>query len=89
MTLSNLVKVAGTLVSAGLAIGLTWRGRAKWEPSEVDIPKGPERIAGLLTGVALAIIWSAIANTTHLRLLTQLSIGLAISSFFALLTYSF
>ena len=87
--LTNLVKVAGTLISASVAIGLTWRGRAKWEPSEIDIPKGPGRVAGLMTAVAVAIIWSVIADTTHLKLLTQLAIGLAIGTFIALLIYSF
>src|SRR5689334_13490539 len=87
--LTSLVRAAGTLVSAAIAIGLTWRGRAKWEPSEVDIPKGPERVAGLLTAVAVAIIWSLISDTTHLTLLTQLAIGLAVGTLFALLIYSF
>jgi hypothetical protein len=55
-SLTDLVNAAGILVSAGVAIGLIWRGRAKWEPSEVDIPTGPERVAGLLTAIAVAII---------------------------------
>jgi hypothetical protein len=56
--LTDLVKYAGILISAAGAIGLTWRRRANWEPSEQDVPKGPARVAGLLTAVAIGVIWT-------------------------------
>jgi putative ABC transport system substrate-binding protein len=87
--LNGLVKAVGVLVSTSIAIGLTWRGRAKWEPSEEDISKGPQRVGGLLTAVAIALLWSLSADTQHLDFLTQLAVGLSISCALFLLIYGF
>jgi len=87
--LTNLVKAAGTLITAAVAIGATWRGRANWEPSEVDIAKSPEKIAGLVTAVAIAVIWARLSDTAHISLLTQLAIAFAVVSFASLIVYSF
>jgi len=87
--LSGLVKAVGMLVSTGIAIGLTWRGRAKWEPSEEDISQGPQKVGGLLTAVAIALLWSLYADIQHLDFLTQLAVGLSISCLFFLLAYGF
>jgi ABC-type uncharacterized transport system substrate-binding protein len=87
--LSGLVKAVGVLVSASVAIGLTWRGRAKWEPSEEDISKGPQKVGGLLTAVAIALLWSLAADNQHLDLLTQLAVSLSIGCAVFLLIYGF
>lgn len=87
--LSGLVKAAGALVSASVAIGLTWRGRAKWEPSEEDISKGPQKVGGLLTAVAITILWSLSIDNQHLNLLTKLAISLSLISVGFLLVYGF
>jgi ABC-type uncharacterized transport system substrate-binding protein len=75
---TDLVKGAGFLVSATTAIGLTWRGRARWEPSEEDIPRGPQKVAGLASAVALAFLWSFYADSSHLpglKLISTWSVG--------------
>jgi len=71
--LSGLVKGAGILISAVVAIGVTWRGRARWEPSDRDLPKAPQRLAGLLNGVILAIAWVFLASPSHAGLLAVLA----------------
>lgn len=74
-SLAPLVQTVGWLVTASAAIGLSWRRRSKWEPSEEDIAQGPARVAGLLTAVAIAIIWTQLSSRSHIPLLTKLSIG--------------
>jgi hypothetical protein len=56
--LSGIVKTSGCLVAAAGAIGLGWRGRANWEPSEIDIPNAPQRVAGLVCTVAIGVLWA-------------------------------
>jgi hypothetical protein len=77
------------LVSAGGAIYLCWRRRGKWEPSEEDIPKGAERVAGLLNAVVLGLIWSLLADSSHIDLLTYMAMILAVSCLIFLLVYGF
>lgn len=80
--LTDLVKTAGFLFSAAIAISLTWRGRARWEPSEQDLPKAPQRMAGLISAVLLAILWY-VASSTNAWLMIVLALvftGLTIIS---------
>jgi len=88
-SLTGLVTTAGTLVSAALALGLTWKRRARWEPSEEDIPKGGQRVAGLLTAIATAIIWALLATPTYVPLLTKLAISFGAASAVFLLLYGY
>ena len=86
---TDLVKATGFLISATAAISLTWKGRAKWEPSEEDIPKAPQKVAGLASAVALAFLWSFAADNGHLSLLGSVatwSIGFCIG---ALIVYGY
>lgn len=60
----TVIKVAGTLVTAGASLYLSWKGRAKWEPSEIDVPQLPQRIVGLLN--ALFLGWLLLgSSSTH------------------------
>jgi ABC-type uncharacterized transport system substrate-binding protein len=86
---TDLVKTAGFLMSAVAAIGLTWRGRARWEPSEEDIPKGPQKVGGLLTAVALALLWTFAADAQHLRFLANIAVVTAIVCLASLLIYGY
>jgi putative ABC transport system substrate-binding protein len=86
---TDVVKAVGFLASASAAISLTWKGRARWEPSEEDIPKGPQKVAGLASAVALGLLWSFAAHNAHLQFLKTLTfwaLGLCIS---ALLVYGY
>lgn len=86
-SLAPLVKTAGTLMSATIAIGLSWRRRARWEPAEEDLAGGPARVAGLLTAVGIALIWSQLANREHLSLLLRLALWFAGVCVLSLLLY--
>jgi hypothetical protein len=86
-TLGPIVEVVGWLVSSSAAISFAWRRRAAFEPSEVDIPKAPERVGGLLTAVLLGLLFSQYSDASHTHLLVNLAIYTASSTLLALLLY--
>jgi hypothetical protein len=86
-SLAPLVKMVGWLMSSALAISLAWRRRAKWEPVEEDVANGPTRVAGLLTAVAVAVVWARLASNAHIELLTRLAISLGVVALVALIAY--
>ena len=87
--LTNLVGTVGSVVAAGAAIGLAWRGRTKWEPSEEDISKGPQKVAGLVAAVMIVMVWALLNRSTHISLLVRFAIGLASICVLSLLVYGF
>jgi hypothetical protein len=87
--LAPLVSTVGCLVAAAGAIGLAWRGRARWEPSEEDVATGPQKVGGLVAAVAIAVLWASANNSDSDGLLVRLAISLAALAVGALLAYSF
>ncbi|HVQ09835.1 MAG TPA: hypothetical protein VMS43_15505 [Allosphingosinicella sp.] len=85
----DIVKLAGFLVTAAVAIGFTWRRRAKWEPDISDVPKAPEKVAGLLTAVLLGILWFDAGRSVGLPPLQQTALIAAIGAVIGLLVYVF
>lgn len=85
--LSDLVSGAGSLIAAVGAIGMGWRRRAKWEPSEIDVDKGPQRVGSLLAAVVIAVIWVQMRTSDKLPTLIKLSIGLVIGTVLFLCVY--
>jgi hypothetical protein len=55
--LAQVVAAAGTLIAAGGALALCWKGRFNWEPVEEDIPKAAQKFGGLVIAVAIAVLW--------------------------------
>jgi hypothetical protein len=55
---TDIVTMSGFLISATSAIALTWKRRAKWEPSEEDLPKGIQKLGGLLGAGGLAVLFA-------------------------------
>ncbi|SRR5579884_152392 len=84
-----LVRTAGCLMAAVGAIALAWRGRTDWEPSEQDIPQGPDKVAALVTAVLIAIIYVTMSNSTFRRRLIRLALLFASGCVVALLVYGF
>ncbi|HEY0152394.1 MAG TPA: hypothetical protein VGB92_10370 [Longimicrobium sp.] len=74
---ADLVKGAGFLISATATLSLTWRGRAKWEPSEQDLPRGVQRLGGLLGAIALGILFTQYATAAYQDELIRALIWLA------------
>ena len=87
--LTGLVGTVGSLFAAGVAIALTWRGRARWEPSETDIAKGPERVGGLVTAVLIVILFVVTRPQGSGGLLPVLAIFLLVVCVASLLAYSY
>ncbi len=87
--LTGLVGTVGSIFAAGIAIALTWRGRARWEPSETDIAKGPERVGGLVTAVLIVILFVVTRPQGSVGLLPVLAIFLLLVCVASLLAYSY
>lgn len=87
--LTGLVGTVGSIFAAGVAIALTWRGRARWEPSETDIAKGPERVGGLVTAVLIVILFVVTRPQGSGGLLPILAIFLLVVCVASLLAYSY
>jgi hypothetical protein len=56
-SLTPVVVAGGSVVSAVAALGLAWRGRAKWEPAEEDLSRAPAQVSGLISAVILVLLW--------------------------------
>ena len=76
-------------MAAATAMGLAWRGRADWEPSEQDLPSGPRRVGGLLAAVAIVLLWSQFTTIAHLDQLKVVAAVTAALTLVALLVYGF
>lgn len=83
---ANLVGTVGAIMATAGAIALGWRRRSRWEPSEEDVSKGPQRVGSLVAAVGIVLIW-ANSRPDHASLLTYWSIWLAVTTVFALLVY--
>ncbi len=86
---SNLVADSGTLIAVVGALGLAWRGRNRWEPSEEDIAAGPQRIGGLVAAAGLVLLWARYHNATGAPGLGLLLVILIVACVISLLVYSF
>jgi len=63
---------AGSLMAAGAAITLAWRGRTKWEPCDEDLSNGSRKLAGLLSALAVAVLWCLARATVGVLTLLRL-----------------
>lgn len=86
---TNIMANAGTIVAMTAAISLAWRGRTKWEPSEDDVPKAPQKVAGLLSAVAIVGIWTSLQEPGHISVLLRLSLWLSLAALISLCIYVF
>jgi len=85
--LSGLVSAAGSLIAAAGAITLSWKGRARWEPSEEDVPRAAQKVAGLLIAVLIVAIWYWLRTPAQAVAVTRLAIASAIACVSLLLFY--
>jgi hypothetical protein len=53
-----IVSTAGTILAMGAALTLGWKGRAKWEPVEEDVPRAPQKVASLVAALMVVLIWA-------------------------------
>jgi hypothetical protein len=85
----DIVAAAGAIMAMVGAIGLAWRGRSRWEPSEQDIPAGAQKVGGLVAGLLIVLLWVEWRNTDHTKALDRLIIALGIGTVILLLVYSY
>ncbi|MGA2906052.1 MAG: hypothetical protein ABSD98_19675 [Candidatus Korobacteraceae bacterium] len=83
---TSLVGTAGSIVATGAALLLGFRGRARWEPSEEDVSKGPQKVASLLSAVGIVLLW-ANSRPEQMGALTHLVVWLLGITVAALLVY--
>ena len=86
--LSDLVLYGGYIMAAAAAISLAWRGRAKWEPAEEDVSKGPQKVGALVAGIWIALLWATYNGDRGAKDLRALTIILAGLTIVSLLAYS-
>jgi|ERR1019366_7499953 hypothetical protein len=83
------VKAAGWLVSAIAAIGLGWRGRTNWEPTDESVRHGAAKVSGLLAAIGLALLWTQLASADHQKTLVVLTAAFAVLCLLSLLGYGY
>jgi hypothetical protein len=82
-----VVAASGSILAMGAALRLGWRGRAKWEPIEEDVPAGPQKVGGLAAAIAVALIWVRMYEIRYETDLTKIAIYCWILAFVSLLIY--
>ena len=87
--LAKLVGLVFCASSAGWAILASFRGRAKWEPSQESLPNGPRRVAGAGTALFIIIIWVTLNKPEHVSVLIKLGVTTFALCVFFLLFYRF
>jgi hypothetical protein len=87
--LQPVVSDAGSIMAAGGAIALAWRGRTAWEPSEEDLSGGPQKVGGLIGAILIVILWVYAHGSPKDHFLIPLIIAAAVTCFVALCAYSF
>ena len=84
---TNLVSTAGTLMAAVGALGLAFRGRARWEPIEEDVPAGGRKVGGVVAAVAIAVMRATMFEVTQTHGLVLVAVLGAGAAIFGLLIY--
>jgi hypothetical protein len=88
--LSNVVATAGSIMAAGGAISLAWRGRIdRWEPSEQDVPNGAQKVGALVAAVLIGLVWAIERTPSHVNTLNTVVVGSLIATVVSLLLYGF
>ena len=57
--LKDVVSTAGAAMSAGGAILFAFKGRARWEPAEQDVPSLAQKVGGLVASVLIVLMYVA------------------------------
>lgn len=85
--LGGIVAVAGSVMAAGGAITLAFKGRAQWEPIEEDVPRAPAKVAALATAVCVVLIWATARQRHDPGWLVPFCLGCLIATFVGMCLY--
>ncbi len=84
---STLVAAAGCILAMGTALLFGFKGRAGWEPDEIDVPSGPQKVAALVACVTVALIWFHFNSASSALILTKIASYCMIATVVSLLLY--
>jgi len=84
-----LVSTAGTIIAMGTALTLGFKGRAKWEPVEEDVPSAPQKVASLVAALMCVVILVRWNDIQYRDRLTHIVIDCSITLIASLLVYGF
>ena len=88
--LSDLVPVVTAFMAGVSALTFAFKGRAKWEPAEEDIPNSAQRVGGLVTAVLIALIWYHLSyKGADSGVVGWIALGLAVFTLVAVLMYGY
>lgn len=87
--LAPIVADAGSVMAAGVALVLAFRGRSRWEPSEQDVPNGGQRVAALVAIVIVVLVWLQYRSPDNAGGLNVIVITSACLATVSFLVYSF
>jgi uncharacterized membrane protein YjfL (UPF0719 family) len=82
-----IVSIAGSIMAMGAAITLGFKGRAKWEPVEEDVAKGPQKVASVVASLLIVLVWVQFNDVQHKNTLTSLVIWCSCALIVSLLVY--
>jgi hypothetical protein len=82
-----IVSAAGSIVAMGGAIALGFKGRAKWEPVEEDVAKGPQKVASVVASLLIVLVWVQFNDLQYKNTLTRLVILCSSALIVSLLVY--
>src|SRR5262249_44090657 len=83
----SVVSAAGSIVAMGAALTLGWKGRARWEPVEEDVPRAPQKVAGLVAALLVVVMWVQFNDSQFKNTLTKVVVGCSIGLVSSLIVY--
>jgi hypothetical protein len=86
--LKEVVAGAGAIIAASTAILATWSGRAGFGLSADELPRGAQRVGGLLAGLAIVLIWVSWRDGAHNHQLVVAIIALGSVTLASLILYA-
>ena len=82
-----IVAASGSIVAMGIAVSLGFKGRAKWEPVEQDVPKGPAKVASLVASLSIVMIWAELNSPSDKPILVRIVVDCMAAVILSLLAY--
>ena len=82
-----IVSAAGTIIAMGTALRLGWKGRAKWEPVEEDVPRAPQKVASLAAALCVVVIWAQLNDIQFKNTVVKIVIWSVVSLIVSLVAY--
>lgn len=84
---ATIVAASGSILAMGAALLFGWRGRAKWEPVEEDVPRAPAKVASLIAVLIVVIIWAQLNDASHKQQLIRIEVIGLVCLLISLLIY--